>query len=70
MEPLIETVTVEQFYNLLNARVSQGLYTAVSTNLSREDLRRRYTERFTSRLLDTRSGAALHFQGKDIRLVR
>ncbi len=70
MEPLIETVTVEQFYNLLNARVSQGLYTAVSTNLSREELRRRYTERFTSRLLDTRSGAALHFQGKDIRLVR
>ena len=70
MEPLMENITVEQIYNLLNARLTRGLYTAVSTNLSREEVRSRYTERFTSRLLDTRSGAALHFQGKDIRLVK
>ncbi len=70
MEPLIENVTVEQIYNLLNARLRQGLYTALSTNLSREELRARYTERVSSRLLDTRSGLALHFLGKDIRLIR
>lgn len=70
MEPLVENVTVEQIYNLLNARLSRGLYTAVSTNLSREELGKRYTERVSSRLLDTRTGLAIPFQGKDIRLTR
>ena len=70
MEPLMENITVEQIYNLLNARLSRGLYTAVSTNLSREELGKRYTERVTSRLLDTRTGMAVFFQGRDIRLTR
>ena len=70
MEPLMENVTVEQIYNLLNARLSRGLYTAVSTNLSREELGKRYTERVSSRLLDTRTGMAIFFQGRDIRLTR
>ncbi len=70
MEPLMENITVEQIYNLLNARLLRGLYTAVSTNLSREELRARYTERVSSRLLDTRAGMAIHFQGRDIRLLR
>ncbi len=70
MEPLMENITVEQIYNLLNARLSRGLHTAFSTNLSREELRARYTERVSSRLLDTRSGMAIFFQGRDIRLAR
>ena len=70
MEPLMENITVEQIYNLLNSRLSRGLYTAVSTNLSREELRSRYTERVSSRLLDTRTGMAIFFQGRDIRLMR
>ena len=70
MEPLMENITVEQFYNLLNARLLRGLYTAVSTNMNREELGSRYTERFSSRLLDTRTGMAIHFQGRDIRLMR
>ena len=70
MEPLMQNITVEQIYNLLNARLSRGLYTAISTNLSREELKNRYTERVSSRLLDTRSGLAIFFRGQDIRLVR
>ena len=70
MEPLMENITVEQIYNLLNARLSRGLYTAVSTNLSREELRSRYTERVSSRLLDKRTGIAIPFKGKDIRLMK
>ncbi|MBR6185459.1 MAG: ATP-binding protein [Clostridia bacterium] len=70
MEPLIEGVTVEQFYNLFNARITRGLYTAVSTNLPRDEIQRRYTERVLSRLLDTRSALAIPFQGKDIRLIK
>lgn len=70
MEPLIENVTVEQFYHLINSRLVRGLYTAVSTNLGREEIRARYTERVSSRLLDTRSGMAIPFRGKDIRLMK
>lgn len=70
MEPLMENVTVEQIYHLLNSRLSRGLYTAVSTNLSLVELEKRYTERVTSRLLDVRNGMVLPFHGSDIRLKK
>ena len=70
MEPLLEGVTVEQIYHLLNARLTDGLYTAISTNLGRTELKQKYTERVISRLLDARSSLAIAFQGKDIRLLR
>ena len=70
MEPLMEGITVEQIYNLLNSRMVRGLYTAVSSNLSRTELEKKYTERISSRLLDTRTGLAIPFRGKDIRLIR
>lgn len=70
MEPLMENITVEQIYNLINARLARGLYTALSTNLSRTELKEKYTERLSSRLLDTRSGLAIPLLGKDIRLIR
>ena len=70
MEPLMETITVEQIYHLLNARLEKGLCTAITTNLSRPELKNRYTERVTSRLLDIRGGEAIPFLGKDIRLIR
>ena len=70
MEPLMEGVTVEQIYNLLNSRLTRGLYTAVSSNLNRTQLEQKYTERVSSRLLDTRSGLAIPFLGRDIRLLK
>jgi len=70
MEPLIENITVEQIYHLINARLSRGLYTAISTNLSRVELKQKYTERISSRLLDTRTGITIPFLGKDIRLIK
>ena len=70
MEPLMENVTVEQIYNLLNTRLVRGLYTGVSTNLTRVELKQRYTERFTSRLLDARTGLDVPLQGQDIRLAK
>lgn len=68
MEPLMENITVEQIYNLLSSRLQRGKYTAISTNLSRLELQKRYTERFTSRLLDVRLAMAIPFLGQDIRL--
>ena len=70
MEPLMENITVEQIYHLLSERLDHGLYTAVTTNLSRTELKERYTERITSRLLDARSGVAIPFRGQDVRLMK
>ncbi len=70
MEPLMENITVEQIYNLLSSREKRGLYTVITTNLSRDELKKRYTERLTSRLLDPRTGMAIAFLGQDIRLMK
>ncbi|MBQ6803699.1 MAG: ATP-binding protein [Clostridia bacterium] len=70
VEPMMENITVEQMYNLINSRLSHGLYTAITTNLSRTELEKRYTERLSSRLLDARTGMAIPFLGKDIRLIK
>ena len=70
MEPLIDNVTVTQIYNLVSSRLKRGLYTVITTNLTREEMQKRYTERLTSRLLDPRTGMAIAFYGQDIRLTR
>ena len=67
MEPLFENVTVEFFFNVLNERTLRGLGTCVSTNLSPTELKARYSERFTSRLLDRRLALEIELLGKDLR---
>ncbi len=66
-EPLMQNVTVEQLFYLLNERQSRGLATVVSTNLMMNDFRKRYTERIASRLLDSRGCRVITLEGKDIR---
>ena len=66
-EPLIESVTVEELFNLINERQTAGLCTVLSTNLSLRELQTRYTERVISRLLDKQRCRVLHFRGQDIR---
>lgn len=70
MEPLFENITVELIFNLFNQRTLKGLGTVISTNLNRVELKERYTERFTSRLLDARTCLDLSFLGQDIRLLK
>lgn len=67
-EPMLENITVEQLFNLINERQNARLCTVLSTNLSLTELKARYTERVLSRLLDKRTCLALHFLGEDIRL--
>jgi len=67
-EPLLETITVEQLFNLINERQNARLCTVLSTNLSLNDIKKRYTERISSRLMDKRACQALEFMGADIRL--
>ena len=66
-EPLMQNVTVEQLFNLLNERQNRGLSTVISTNLEMAKFRERYTERIASRLRDSRSCKVINLLGKDIR---
>ena len=66
-EPLMQNITIEQLFNLINERQRRNLPTVISTNLNREELRSRYTERILSRLTDRRSCNYLYLRGRDIR---
>ncbi len=66
-EPMMQNVTVEQLFNLLNERQNRGLSTVISTNLDMAKFRERYTERIASRLRESRC-KILNLLGKDIRI--
>ena len=66
-EPLMENITVTQLFNLLNERQNANRHTVISTNLSVLELKARYTERITSRLLDESCCKVVKFIGEDIR---
>ncbi len=60
--------TVATLYNLINTRINRRLPMIISTNLSRDDLRRRYADRITSRLFG--EFVPLLFAGKDVRAMK
>lgn len=66
-EPLMQNITVEQFFNLISTRRSMGLSTVFSTNLTLSELKDRYTERVASRLNDRSACMFLSLIGQDIR---
>ena len=66
-EPMMQNVTVEQLFNLLNERRNRGLSTVISTNLDMNDFRNRYTERIASRLRDRSICKVIPLEGNDVR---
>ena len=66
-EPLMQNITVEQFFQLINERQSRGLSTVISTNLTLKELRERYTERIASRLNDPQNCRIILLEGNDLR---
>ena len=66
-EPMMQNITIEQLYNLVNERQRRNLPTVISTNLSQDELKNRYTERIASRLTDRRACLFLPISGRDIR---
>lgn len=67
-EPLMENITIVQWFNLINERQQRGRATVISTNLMEDELRRRYTERIASRLLNNPTQCMLlQFLGDDVR---
>lgn len=66
-EPLMENITITQWFNLFNERQLHSRATIVSTNLTERELRNRYTERIASRLLSKSECMLLQFKGEDVR---
>ena len=70
MEPMMEGVTIEQLFHLINTRRSRGRAMVISTNLTMNELKNRYTERIASRLLDVSLCRVMRVQGQDVRGLR
>ncbi|MBE5815590.1 MAG: AAA family ATPase [Clostridiales bacterium] len=66
-EPMLQNITIEQLFNLLNERQLKRRHTVISTNLTVDELKERYTERVASRLMDESSWRKLLFVGDDVR---
>ena len=66
-EPMMQNVTVEQLFQLINTRQNRKLATVLSTNLSLEELRQRYTERIVSRINASAVSMVIPLVGRDIR---
>lgn len=68
VEPLMENITIEQLYHVINERQNAGKHTILSTNLTTVQLQARYTERIASRLVSSAGQCELvAFIGGDIR---
>ena len=62
---MINQFSVSTLYNLLNDRLSRRKPTVVSTNLSKDEIQKKYTDRITSRMLGEYQ--VLFFVGTDVR---
>jgi len=60
--------TSEDLFNIINERSTLAKHTFLSTNLGLGDLRKRYSDRITSRLFDTSNTILIRFKGQDVRL--
>ena len=66
-EPLMENITIPQWFNLINERQLRGKGTILSTNLMEDELKHRYTERIASRLMNNTQCRLVQFAGDDVR---
>ncbi len=60
--------TVSCLYNIINTRLNRGRSMIINTNLTRDELKKRYADRITSRLFGEFS--PLLFLGRDMRELR
>lgn len=65
----VNQFTVATLYNLLNTRQNKGLATIISTNLSPEELAKKYEDRIYSRIIGGTS-KILPFEGRDKRVSK
>lgn len=67
-EPLFNNITVEYMFLLINERMKNKKPLCISTNLSPAEIKSRYTERISSRVLDKSTTSIIQIPGNDLRL--
>jgi DNA replication protein DnaC len=68
-EPLMNNITSESLFNLLNERKNAKLHTLFATNFSPAGIKERYGERIFSRLLSVEDADFFSFKGRDLRFI-
>lgn len=68
-EPIMQNITREYLFTLLNERLTQQRHTVVATNLSILELKELYGERVFSRLFDTVNVTPAQLKGRDLRMI-
>ncbi len=68
-EPVMQNITIEYLFTLLNERLTQRRHTVIATNLSILELKKRYGERVFSRLFDTINVLPAQLKGRDLRML-
>ena len=68
-EPIMQNITREYLFTLLNERLTQRRHTVIATNLGIPELLNRYGERVFSRLFDTMNVSVTQLKGKDLRML-
>lgn len=66
-EPMLNNITVEYLFTLLNERIAAGRHTMAATNFSMAEIESHYNERIASRLLDRQRTLILTLEGDDLR---
>lgn len=69
-EPKYKDVTIEYLYLVINERKMRKLPTIITSNLDLADLRDRYDERISSRIMDRNSSINIFIDGSDRRLKK
>ncbi len=68
-EQILKNITNPTLFNILNERIRYNKHTIVSTNMSAEQIEKRYGSRVFSRLIDKRRTALFPLIGKDLRSI-
>jgi DNA replication protein DnaC len=66
-EPMLQNVTKEYLFLVLNERLNSNKFTFITTNLNLNELMNRYGERIYSRLTHKQNALPLNITGNDLR---
>ena len=67
-EPMLNNITKEYLYYIINERMLRELSTIITTNLYPNEILDHYTSRVSSRLTDKRHSILINLDGEDLRL--
>lgn len=68
-EPIIQNISREYIFSIINERQNAKLHTVVATNLDYDGILQIYGERVFSRLVSPKTAYVIQLEGKDLRLA-